>query len=155
MLLDTVRFLALLFVALTLAPSAAHALELLNKIDLSHDDYLTVQQIYRGWALLGSVILGALLSTLALAILSRRARRLFALALAAFGCIAAAQLVFWAFTYPANAATRNWTVLGPGWEALRAQWEYSHAVGALFNLAAMVLLIVYMIAATHAPRRVE
>jgi len=57
--LTTARFLSLLFVALALAPALAHLLELPNKIGLSHDDYLTVQQIYRGWALLGLVVAGA------------------------------------------------------------------------------------------------
>jgi hypothetical protein len=58
--LTTARFFSLLFVALALAPALAHLLELPNKIGLSHDAYLTVQQIYRGWALLGLVVAGAL-----------------------------------------------------------------------------------------------
>ena len=40
MTLNTVRFLSLLFVALALAPSLAHPLELPNKINLSHDEYV-------------------------------------------------------------------------------------------------------------------
>ena len=56
------RFIALLCTALALAPALAHLLELPNKINLSREDYLTVQQIYRGWALLGFVVAGALLS---------------------------------------------------------------------------------------------
>ena len=58
-----VRFLSLLFTALGLAPGIAHALELPNKIDLARQEYLTVQQIYRGWVLLGFVELAVLLST--------------------------------------------------------------------------------------------
>jgi hypothetical protein len=53
------RFSSLLFTALALA----HLLELPNKIGLARDDYLTVQQIYRGWALLGIVVVAALIST--------------------------------------------------------------------------------------------
>ena len=41
-------FLSLLFTALALAGGFAHLFELLNKIELSAQDYLTVQQIYRG-----------------------------------------------------------------------------------------------------------
>jgi hypothetical protein len=48
------RFFSLLFAALALAPALAHLLELPNKIGLSRDNYLVVQQIYRGWALSGS-----------------------------------------------------------------------------------------------------
>jgi hypothetical protein len=81
------RFLSILFVALTMAPSVAHLLELPNKLSLPADDYLTVQQIYRGWA------------------------------------------------------TSNWTILPNNWTHLRAQWEYSHAAGALLNLSAFLALL--------------
>jgi Ni/Fe-hydrogenase subunit HybB-like protein len=147
MALNYARFFSLLFIALALAPSAAHLLELPNKITLSRDDYLTVQQIYRGWALLGIVVFGALLSTLALTILSRHRRRQFVLALTAFVCVVGTQLVFWAFTYPTNQMTQNWTVLPQGWESLRAQWEYSHAAGALLNLLAFIMIVLCVLAA--------
>jgi hypothetical protein len=114
-------FLSLVFVALALAPAMAHLLELPNKITLSREDYLTVQQIYRGWALLGIVVAGALSSTLALTILARRHQRAFAFALVAVLCIVGAQIVFWSYTYPANRATSNWTFLPDDWRALRAQ----------------------------------
>jgi hypothetical protein len=140
--LAAARFASLLFAALALAPALAHLLELPNKIGLPRDAYLTVQQIYRGWALLGVVIYGALLSSLVLAVMVRRRRREFAAALTGFACLAAAHAIFWIYTYPANQATRNWTVLPETWMALRAQWEYSHAAGAVLNLAALVALIV-------------
>ena len=75
----------------------AHLLELPNKINLSREDYLKVQQIYRGWALLGFVVVGALLSTLALTITVRHERKAFILALIAFLCIAGTQVVFWTY----------------------------------------------------------
>ena len=139
--LNTMRFLSLLFTALALAPSLAHLLELPNKINLSAEDYLTVQQIYRGWALLGIVVFGALLSTLVLTIIVRKKRRAFILTLIAFLCIVGTQVVFWTFTYPANEATNNWTVLPGNWLELRNQWEYSHATGAGLNLIALITLI--------------
>src|SRR5512145_1452610 len=51
--INILRFVALLFTALALAPGLAHLLELPNKMTLSREEYLTVQQIYRGWAWLG------------------------------------------------------------------------------------------------------
>ena len=69
--LKTMRFIALLFTALTLAPALAHLLESPNKINLFREDYLTVQQIYRGWALLGFIVPGALLSNLMLTMMVR------------------------------------------------------------------------------------
>ena len=152
MVKDTVRFLAVLFVAFALAPSAAHLLELPNKIGLTRDQYLTVQQIYNGWALLGIVAVGALIATLLLAILVRRSPRQFGLAAAAFACVAATQVVFWTWTFPMNRATRNWQALPQQWEPLRAQWEYSHAAAALFNLAALVLLLLSLVAALRDER---
>jgi ABC-type cobalamin transport system permease subunit len=134
------RFFSLLFAALALAPALAHLLELPNKIGLSRDNYLVVQQIYRGWALLGIVVLGALLSTLILTILVRKRPNEFALSLAAFLCIVGTQVVFWTFTFPTNQQTRNWTVLPETWETLRMQWEYSHAASAVLNLIAFIAL---------------
>ena len=135
-------FLAMMFVALSLGPSLAHLLELPNKIHLPETQYFIVQNIYRGWALLGVVVFGALFSTLALALSLWRARLPRILAFLAFACIVAAQATFWIWTYPANAATNNWTVIPDNWQRLRTQWEYSHAAGALLNLCAMGALIV-------------
>ena len=58
--------------------------------------------------------------------------------LAAFVAIAGTQVVFWTWTYPANAVTENWTVTPENFEAVRAQWKYSHAVSAAMNLFAVV-----------------
>jgi hypothetical protein len=107
MALDTVRFLALLLTALALAPAMAHLLELPNKINLPRDAYLTVQQIYRGWALLGFIVAGALLANLMLMIMVRAERKAFVLTFITFLCIAGTQVLFWTFTYPANRATSN------------------------------------------------
>jgi hypothetical protein len=136
----TIYFLSLLFAALALVPTMAHLLELPNKINLSRDDYLIVQQIYRGWNLLGIVVFGALLSTLALTITLRHQRKAFIFALIAFLCIVGTQIVFWTYTYPTNQITNNWTILPDNWNALRRQWEYSHATSALLNLLAMMSL---------------
>ena len=133
-----VQFLSLLFAALALAPALAHLMELPNKIGLSREAYLAVQQIYRGWALLGIVVIGAMVFTFALAVLSRGRGRTFALALIGFLCIVGTQVIFWTFTFPANQATANWTTLPENWMALRTQWEYSHAASAVLNLIAFV-----------------
>jgi hypothetical protein len=139
--LAAARFLSLLFAALALAPAAAHLLELPNKIGLSREDYLTAQQLYRGWALLSVVVIGALVFTFAYAVMARKQREPFMLAVIALLCLAGTQAVFWTFTFPTNQLTANWTVLPDNWAALRSQWEYSHAASALLNLAALVALI--------------
>ena len=136
-----IRFLSLFFMGLALGGSLAHLLELPNKIHLPREDYLTVQQIYRGWALLGIPVAGALISTLVLAVMVRKEPRVLLWTLIALACIVGTQIVFWAFTYPANQQTHNWTMLPPNWEELRQRWEYSHAVGAVLNVIAHSALV--------------
>jgi hypothetical protein len=63
-----------------------------------------VQQLYRGWALLGIVLVGVLISTIVVAPLLP-------------------------LRDPANQQTQNWTVLSENWESLRRQWEYSPCGG--------------------------
>jgi hypothetical protein len=148
MLLSVVRFCSLFFTAVALAPALAHALELPHKIGFSREEYLVVQQIYRGWSLLGIVVLLALASNATLTVLLARAREKFGWALTATLAIAGTQVLFWLFTFPANRETNNWTTLPPHWPQLRAQWEYSHAGSAVLNLMALAALILALM-----PRR--
>src|SRR5919109_3033258 len=141
MALKTVWFLSLFFVALAMAPAMAHLLVLPNKINMPREQYLIVQQIYRGWALLGIVVLGGLFSTLALTIMVRKHPNICVPILVAFLCLVGTQVLFWTFTYPANQQTQNWTVLPENWLALRRHWEYSHAASAGLNLIAFAVLI--------------
>jgi hypothetical protein len=136
--LKVVQFAAVTLNALALVPGGAHAFVLLNKIDLGAEQYFIVQNIYRGWALLGIVLLGALLANLVLAVmLLRRGGAAFALASLAFCCIAVTLVVFFVWTYPSNQATGNWTTIPDNWEQLRRQWEYSHAVNAVIPFVAL------------------
>jgi hypothetical protein len=137
--------LAFLFCALALGPALAHLLALPNKIGMDEAQYFTAQRIYDGWALLGIVVAGALLTSLGLTIALRREAVPMRWALLAFLCVAAAQAVFWIFTFPANQATANWTQAPPNWEALRARWEYSHAAGAVLMLAAVMSLVLSLL----------
>jgi hypothetical protein len=143
--IKAVRFCALFFSGLALVPTGAHLAELPHKIGMSAAEYLTVQQIYRGWALFGIVIFAAILSTLLLAIAVRGAGRTFKLTVIALLCIVGTQGVFWIFTFPVNQATVNWSTLPPNWTELRAQWEYSHAVSGGLNLIAFAALILSMV----------
>src|SRR5262245_48367558 len=120
-----VELLAVMFTALALVPAMAHALELPNKLPMSRENYLTVQRLYRGWALAGVLVIGALVTTLLLALMTNDEAR--GEAIAAFCAIVATQIVFWTFTFPVNRRTRNWTVAPrDGWERLRNRWELSH-----------------------------
>ncbi len=135
-LLNAVRFAAVMVTAVAMSAGFAHLYELPNKIGLSQNDYRIVQQNYRGWHYLGFAVVGALILLLLLAFLERKRPAGCILALFAGLCIAVDLIVFFAYTFPANQATSNWTTMPENWEALRRQWEYSHAAGAgLYFLA--------------------
>ena len=108
------------------------------KIDMPELPYFAVQQIYRGWAWLGIVIFAAIFANFGSAFLARDRRRQFRLSLAAGLLIAATLAIFFTWTYPANQATGNWSLAPEGWEQLRIQWEYSHALNAVLSFVALL-----------------
>lgn len=130
-------FCAILLTALALVPAGAHLFALPNKIGLPQEPYFTVQGIYRGWALFGLVLIPAILANLALAVQLRRDRGAFWLALLGFVLMAATLAIFFAWTFPANQATANWTVAPPNWRELRARWEDAHAANAVLTFLAL------------------
>jgi hypothetical protein len=140
--LRAAQLCAIVLTALALVPAGAHLFELPNKISLSQQDYFVVQGIYRGWALFGVVLIGALITNLALAILVRGERAPFWLALAAFVLVGGTLVIFFTWTYPANQLTSNWTVAPADWQVLRTQWEYAHAANAVLTFVALCCVTV-------------
>jgi hypothetical protein len=138
---EVVFFIALLSTAIALGGALAHAFELPNKINLPGNEYFVVQKAYRGWNQLAYVLLVELASMILVAVLYRHDPFVRWCTVLSIVCLVGAQALFWVYTYPANVATDNWTVMPSNWEGLRRQWEYSHFAGALFQLAAMALLI--------------
>jgi hypothetical protein len=131
------QFVAIILTALALVPGGGHALELLNKLTLDRDQYMIVQSIYRGWALLGIVLFGALAANGVLAVRVRRQAVPMVCAATAAIIIAITLAVFFTWTFPANQATNNWTITPADWQGLRSQWEYSHAGNALLTFLAL------------------
>jgi hypothetical protein len=125
------QFLSIILTALALIPGGAHLFELPNKIAMTETAYFTAQQIYRGWAILGVVIVTALIANLVAAVLARHARIAARLSIMAALFVAATLVIFGVWTFPANQATVNWTVVPNDWQALRMQWEMSHAASAV------------------------
>ena len=134
------QFCTIVLTALALVPAGAHFFELPNKIGLDQEAYFTVQAIYRGWAMFGVALFGALLANLALGLLLAFRQRPYILPLLAFALIAATLAIFFVWTYPANQATSNWTLPTPNWTTLRMHWEYAHAVNAVLIFIAFCLL---------------
>jgi hypothetical protein len=150
---DALFFLAILATLFALAPGMAHVLEMPRKLTLARGAYFTVQQVYAGWSLFVIVIA---LQFAALALLAWRSAReyyVFRPVLVALLLMLGAQALFWSLTFPANGATANWTVMPENWEALRRQWEYSHAGGALCQLLALCCLLWALFARVQAAGR--
>lgn len=138
--LNVVRFFAVFLVALDLIPSGAHLLELPHKLDLPADAYRTVQELYRGWAFAGALVVAALLASLLLCVRTRGTAA-YAPALITVVSLLATQVIFWSVTFAVNRITANWTLLPEHWEILRLRWEYSHATACIFNLTALMAVI--------------
>jgi hypothetical protein len=132
------QFVAVICTAIALLPGGAHLMALPAKIDMPEQPYFVAQQIYRGWAWAGVAIFAAIFANFASAILARAHPKQFWLSLAAGLLVAATLAVFFAWTYPANQVTGNWTSVPDGWEQLRVQWEYSHAANAVITFVALL-----------------
>ena len=139
--LPLVQFLAILLTAIALEPGGAHLLELPNKIGLAQEPYFIVQQIYRGWALLGLVLIAAIVADVYLTVRLRGQPLAFRLSLAGALCVAATLVIFFVWVFPGNQATHNWLTVPANWQALRVRWEYGHAASALLTLAGLGLLV--------------
>ena len=138
---NLLRFTTIIFVVITLGALLAHLFALPHKINLTKEDYKTVQAIYRGWAWLGIFEIGAIVFTLVWTFVEKKNKNVFRLLLAALLIFLVSITIFFAFTFPANKETLNWTVLPQNWESIRANWEYSHAVRAVLNLVGFTFLI--------------
>jgi hypothetical protein len=119
------KFLAIVLTALALVPTGAHIFSLPNKIALNESNYFIVQNIYRGWALFGIVLFGAVFANLALA-WTMRGQRAFVFVAICLGCLVANLVIFFAFTFPANQATSNWTEVPADWQQLRWRRTLPH-----------------------------
>jgi len=140
-----VQILALLFTALSLVPAGAHFFEFPSKINLSAQDYLTVQAIYRGWALFGIAIFGALALDGAAAAMLRGQGAAFQWDLAAGALLVLSLAIFFIWTFPVNQTTENWTKLPANWQDLRRQWEYSHVANAVVTFASLICVTVSVV----------
>ena len=137
---SVIQLLALVLTALALIPAAAHVLELPNKLPLDREQYLTVQQMYRGWNRVAFVVIPAIVVTTWLAIIADGPAE--APAVVAFVAILFTQVVFWGVTVPVNRRTHDWTEAPEDWERLRDRWEISHAAIAMLNFIALVCVAV-------------
>ncbi len=133
------QFTLLVCLAVILIPAGAHLFEYPSKMGLEPAEYMVTQRIYAGWAWFGLAIYAAM-TLLAFHALALRKHRLpMVLSLVALAVIVLTQAIFWRYTFPMNALTRNWTVSPPDVAAARWQWETSHALNAILTFLAFIL----------------
>ena len=142
---NVLRFTTILFELITLSALMAHLLALPAKIKLTQEDYYTVQSIYNGWAWLGIFEIGAIIFTLIWAISERKKKGIFLLLIISLIFFVVSLTLFFLFTFPANAATINWTHRTENWQMLRQQWEYSHAARTILNLIGFSCIILSLL----------
>jgi hypothetical protein len=157
--LKTARFVTLLLTGLSAGVAFAHLLELPNKMALSAQDYLLVQQhIYEGFGrVLGVVEPVALLTAIVIAVLVRKRRVPFLLTLFAVACLTIALVVWQLYNGPVNDAVALWTAatMPSDWMTYRDRWEYAHATRAVLYTVGFGALILSVLTDTQASRRIS
>lgn len=145
-MLKAFRFVSLVLTALSLGGAFAHVLELPNKRVLDYEDYLFVQQrLYEGWGrVIGSVELGALLSTIAVFVLVRGSRASSIWTFSGVALISTALIVWQVWVGPVNVQVSDWNSASTpeNWMQLRDSWEYGHAARAVLFAGAFISLLV-------------
>ena len=142
---NTIRFLAVLFAAISLSVLLCQFFEWPVKTNLSKDDYLVEQKLFNSLSWVYFIEFLALLHTLILVLLERKKKRTFILLLIALVAFAISIVIFFIFTLPTDIATSSWSMLPDNWESLRDQWEDSVVWRALINLTGFSFLVLAML----------
>jgi hypothetical protein len=157
------QILTVLLVAVALASTLAHVMELPGKLRLSKESYLAVQSIYYpGFTVAGGIgEFGGIIATFVLTILTPAGTTRFWLTAGALLALLASHAVYWVLTHPVNnfwlkdvqlqgfgAGFFSFGLAKDGsnaraldWTALRDRWEYSHVVRAGLTLLGFILLV--------------
>jgi hypothetical protein len=157
-MLDVLRPLTVILIALAMVPALAHALELPGKRRLPREAYVTVQRIYYpGFTIAGIAEPVAIIATTALLALVPRGAAAFWLVLAGWLALLGMHAVYWLVTHPVNkfwvqgapmsrAGSRFFSTgaggnAGDDWTRLRDRWEYSHVARAALVGVSFVALV--------------
>jgi hypothetical protein len=163
MLLITLQTIAILLVAIAMAPAIAHAFEFPGKKRLGRDTYVAVQGIYYpGFTLLGIAEPAALLAVVLLLILTPAGTSPFWLTLIATAGLLGMQAVYWLLIHPTNSYWLRSASVGLGnvgggffafdpagrprrneadWTRFRDRWEYSHIARAGLAFLSFLALV--------------
>jgi hypothetical protein len=161
MMLSILQVLTVLVVAVAMALSLAHALELPGKMRLSKEAYYAMQPIYYpGFTIGGFAEPGGIVLTIVLLFVTPSGTVAFWLTLAALAGLMGTQAVYWLFTHPVNKfwlqneklsragsgffsfAAKTAQARPASWTLLRDRWEYSHVARAVFAFVSLTALVI-------------
>jgi hypothetical protein len=156
----SLEILAIVTVAVAMALSLAHALELPGKLRLSKEQYLATQPIYYpGFTIGGMAEPAGMLLVLLLMLLTPTGAAGFWLTAGALAALTAMHAAYWLLTHPVNnfwlrdtrlqgAGARFFSFgssepadAADGWMNLRDRWELSHVVRAVLGMIGLALLV--------------
>jgi hypothetical protein len=146
------RFVTTMLVGLGLTNTAAHVLELPQKMRWDVDLYTRVNgSLYKYFGLVGGPVLASsVLAAIVHAAASRRRRAAFRWALAGAGLMVGSFASFLAIVQPVNAEV---AAAAPAdrpevWTRLRDRWEYGHATGFALHLLGFGAVVAAAVAET-------
>jgi len=155
-MLRTWRFVTLLLVSLSSGMAFSHALELAPKMHYGAALYLTLHRtlyLLFGAPLGAAIEVGAVLSSIGLACVTRGHRSSFAFSVAGAACMLVAHAMWWIWVNPANSALAHLALdaASPAWTHWRDQWEYTHLARFVLQCAGFAMLLLSVLVET--PRR--
>jgi hypothetical protein len=151
------RFLTLMLTALSMGMAFCHLLEMPAKLAYQGPLWLMLQQtLYGTFGTLGALLeVGAVVCSFVLTFLVRARHPALGWTLVGAICLVGAQVAWWAGVAPVNAEIDGLTAetLPVHWTQLRAQWEYTHALRAGLQMAALGAIVCSVLVET--PQRLS
>jgi hypothetical protein len=146
MLVRISRLVTVMFVGLSMGPALCHLLEMPAKLD--YDGALWLRLLHTlyppAFGTVGAFFeVGAVVLAGVLAFLVRHRQPAFGWTLLGALCLVSSHAAFWIWIVPVNLTMTSLTpeTLPADWMRLRAQWEYTHAVRAVLQTAALGALV--------------
>jgi uncharacterized membrane protein len=145
MALVSARFISLLLTGLAAGVVLGHVMSRAGKVTMPGPLFVAVQNtLYRNWGKkVGTVEIGAFLSTLVVVFLTHGRGGIFALSLAGLICVAGMLLVWAVFISPINIRVQASTPesFPADWAFLRDRWHRLHTIRSIFAIAGFSALI--------------
>ncbi len=151
-MIRTWRLITILFVGLSMGMSFCHLLQMAPRMQYDVWMWKYTKNMFKLFGPSLGIIIEAAATLLCggLSILLRGRQAAFRWTLFCAVCMLIAHSTWWLLIYPVNQETIGWTKhsIPNDWFLYRAQWEFTHAIRAIFEIVAFTLLIVSVLVET-------